>query len=121
MLQKDIYFKAFYTCVIFDQQQQNQNQTPRTSDLPKNNLKNQVWSGVFHITLVEGQDLPQYGQGDVYVRFRLGDQKYKSKVCLLFFFKLFFSFHHPPPFSFTSLAFLFSILPSSSSSAGAHQ
>ncbi|XP_038124743.1 multiple C2 and transmembrane domain-containing protein 2 [Cyprinodon tularosa] len=63
--------------------QQNQNQTPRTSDLPKNNLKNQVWSGVFHITLVEGQDLPQYGQGDVYVRFRLGDQKYKSKnLCI---------------------------------------
>lgn len=43
-------------------------------------MKNQMWTGVLGITLVEGQDLPQYGQGDIYVRFRLGDQKYKSKV-----------------------------------------
>uniref|UniRef100_A0A3P8TCE8 Multiple C2 domains, transmembrane 2a n=1 Tax=Amphiprion percula TaxID=161767 RepID=A0A3P8TCE8_AMPPE len=46
----------------------------------KNQLKNQMWTGVLGITLVEGQDLPQYGQGDIYVRFRLGDQKYKSKT-----------------------------------------
>lgn len=39
-----------------------------------------MWTGVLGIALVEGQDLPQYGQGDIYVRFRLGDQKYKSKV-----------------------------------------
>lgn len=39
-----------------------------------------MWTGVLGITLVEGQDLPMYGQGDIYVRFRLGDQKYKSKV-----------------------------------------
>lgn len=39
-----------------------------------------MWTGVLGVTLVEGQDLPQYGQGDIYVRFRLGDQKYKSKV-----------------------------------------
>ncbi|XP_062246630.1 multiple C2 and transmembrane domain-containing protein 2 isoform X2 [Platichthys flesus] len=45
--------------------------------------KNQMWSGMLSITLVEGQDLPQYGHGDVYVRFRLGDQKYKSKnLCI---------------------------------------
>ncbi|XP_029909758.1 multiple C2 and transmembrane domain-containing protein 2 [Myripristis murdjan] len=57
-------------------------QSPRT-DMQKNQLKNQLWSGVFGITLVEGQDLPQYGQGDIYVRFRLGDQKYKSKnLCI---------------------------------------
>ncbi|XP_036005972.1 multiple C2 and transmembrane domain-containing protein 2 [Fundulus heteroclitus] len=63
--------------------QQNQCPTPRLSDSPKNQLKNQMWSGVLSITLVEGQDLPQYGQGDVYVRFRLGDQKYKSKnLCI---------------------------------------
>uniref|UniRef100_A0A3Q2NWL9 Multiple C2 domains, transmembrane 2a n=1 Tax=Fundulus heteroclitus TaxID=8078 RepID=A0A3Q2NWL9_FUNHE len=61
----------------------NQCPTPRLSDSPKNQLKNQMWSGVLSITLVEGQDLPQYGQGDVYVRFRLGDQKYKSKnLCI---------------------------------------
>uniref|UniRef100_A0A8D0DDY5 Multiple C2 domains, transmembrane 2a n=1 Tax=Sander lucioperca TaxID=283035 RepID=A0A8D0DDY5_SANLU len=45
-------------------------------------LKNQMWTGVLGITLVEGQDLPQHGRGDIYVRFRLGDQKYKSKVGL---------------------------------------
>ncbi|XP_035654478.1 multiple C2 and transmembrane domain-containing protein 2-like isoform X2 [Oncorhynchus keta] len=39
----------------------------------------QLWSGVFGITLLEGQDMPEYGQGDVYVRYRLGEQKYKSK------------------------------------------
>uniref|UniRef100_A0A7N9AP80 Multiple C2 domains, transmembrane 2a n=1 Tax=Mastacembelus armatus TaxID=205130 RepID=A0A7N9AP80_9TELE len=50
------------------------------SEPPKNQLKNQMWTGVLGITLVEGQDLPQYGHGDIYVRFRLGDQKYKSKL-----------------------------------------
>uniref|UniRef100_A0A3B5B0R5 Multiple C2 and transmembrane domain-containing protein 2-like n=1 Tax=Stegastes partitus TaxID=144197 RepID=A0A3B5B0R5_9TELE len=51
--------------------------------LLNNQLKNQMWTGVLGITLVEGQDLPQYGQGDIYVRFRLGDQKYKSKnLCI---------------------------------------
>uniref|UniRef100_A0A3Q4I9U9 Multiple C2 domains, transmembrane 2a n=1 Tax=Neolamprologus brichardi TaxID=32507 RepID=A0A3Q4I9U9_NEOBR len=45
-------------------------------------LRNQMWTGVLCITLVEGQDMPQCGQGDIYVRFRLGDQKYKSKVGL---------------------------------------
>lgn len=39
-----------------------------------------MWKGVLGITLVEGQDLPQYGQGDIFVRYRLGDQQYKSKV-----------------------------------------
>ncbi|KAG1959470.1 multiple C2 and transmembrane domain-containing protein [Pimephales promelas] len=41
--------------------------------------KSQLWTGVFTITLVEGRDLPLDGQGDVFVRFKLGDQKYKSK------------------------------------------
>ncbi|XP_062403637.1 multiple C2 and transmembrane domain-containing protein 2 [Sardina pilchardus] len=41
--------------------------------------KNQVWSGVYSIVLVEGQDMPEAGQGDVCVRFRLGEQKFKSK------------------------------------------
>ncbi|KAM6961198.1 multiple C2 and transmembrane domain-containing protein 2 [Aplochiton taeniatus] len=45
--------------------------------------KSQLWGGVYSITLVEGQDLPQSGCGDVYVRFRLGEQKYKSKnLCI---------------------------------------
>lgn len=65
------------------QQQQNHCLSPRVSDPPKNQMKSPMWSGVLRITLVEGQDMPQYGQGDVYVRFRLSDQKYKSKnLCI---------------------------------------
>uniref|UniRef100_A0A8C2DK65 Multiple C2 domains, transmembrane 2b n=1 Tax=Cyprinus carpio TaxID=7962 RepID=A0A8C2DK65_CYPCA len=41
--------------------------------------KSQLWTGVYTITLVEGRDLPLDGQGDLFVRFKLGDQKYKSK------------------------------------------
>ncbi|XP_048887366.1 multiple C2 and transmembrane domain-containing protein 2-like [Brienomyrus brachyistius] len=41
--------------------------------------KNRLWNSVVGITLLEGQDLPAEGQGDVFVRFRLGDQKFKSK------------------------------------------
>ncbi|XP_070764284.1 multiple C2 and transmembrane domain-containing protein 2 isoform X3 [Enoplosus armatus] len=55
----------------------------RPSEMQKNQPKNQRWSGVLGITLVEGQDLPQHGHGDIYVRFRLSDQKYKSKnLCI---------------------------------------
>ncbi|XP_044049856.1 multiple C2 and transmembrane domain-containing protein 2 isoform X2 [Siniperca chuatsi] len=55
----------------------------RPADTQKNQSKNQMWTGVLGITLVEGQDLPQHGHGDIYVRFRLGDQKYKSKnLCI---------------------------------------
>lgn len=62
---------------------QNQALPQRSAETQKNQLKNQMWTGVLGITLVEGQDLPQYGQGDIYVRFRLGDQKYKSKnLCI---------------------------------------
>lgn len=53
-----------------------------SAEIQKSQLKNQMWTGVLSVTLVEGQDLPQYGHGDIYVRFRLGDQKYKSKVGL---------------------------------------
>ncbi|XP_063763427.1 multiple C2 and transmembrane domain-containing protein 2 isoform X2 [Eleginops maclovinus] len=53
--------------------------TQRPSETQKIQLKNQKWTGVLGITLVEGLDLPQHGHGDIYVRFRLGDQKYKSK------------------------------------------
>lgn len=69
---------------IFVLQQNSPVPSPRPAELPKNQMKNQMWTGVLGITLVEGQDLPQYGQGDIYVRFRLGDQKYKSKVGLFF-------------------------------------
>lgn len=41
--------------------------------------KSQLWTGLYTITLVEGRDLPKEGLGDVFVRFKLGDQKFKSK------------------------------------------
>ncbi|KAJ8252127.1 hypothetical protein COCON_G00214390 [Conger conger] len=41
--------------------------------------KSQLWSAVVGVTLVEGKDFPLDRQGDVFVRCRLGDQKYKSK------------------------------------------
>uniref|UniRef100_A0A8C9T6E3 Multiple C2 and transmembrane domain containing 2 n=1 Tax=Scleropages formosus TaxID=113540 RepID=A0A8C9T6E3_SCLFO len=41
--------------------------------------KRQLWSAVVRVTLVEAQDLSVDGQGDVYVLFRLGNQKFKSK------------------------------------------
>ncbi|XP_067358582.1 multiple C2 and transmembrane domain-containing protein 2 isoform X2 [Channa argus] len=53
------------------------------AETQKNQLTSQMWCGVLSITLVEGQDLPQYGHGDIYVRFRLGEQKYRSKnLCI---------------------------------------
>lgn len=41
--------------------------------------KSQLWTGVVSITLVEGRGL-QEGVGEFFIRFKLGDQKYKSKV-----------------------------------------
>lgn len=52
-------------------------QSKRLSDTLR---KGQLWTGVWSITLVEGQDLPEDSPGDVFVRFKLGDQKFKSKV-----------------------------------------
>ncbi|XP_035012108.1 multiple C2 and transmembrane domain-containing protein 2 isoform X1 [Hippoglossus stenolepis] len=68
------------------QRKNKQNQaaaSQRSAEPQRTQPKNQMWSGMLSITLVEGQDLPQYGHGDIYVRFRLGDQKYKSKnLCI---------------------------------------
>ncbi|XP_061679923.1 multiple C2 and transmembrane domain-containing protein 2 isoform X2 [Syngnathoides biaculeatus] len=53
------------------------------AEMQKSQSKCRMWTGALAITLVEGQDLPQNGLGDIYVRFRLGDQKYKSKkLCI---------------------------------------
>ncbi|XP_043937813.1 multiple C2 and transmembrane domain-containing protein 2 [Protopterus annectens] len=44
--------------------------------------KSQLWSGILSITLVEGRKFPKEVIVESYVKFRLGDQKYKSKtVC----------------------------------------
>ncbi|XP_034032447.1 multiple C2 and transmembrane domain-containing protein 2 isoform X2 [Thalassophryne amazonica] len=57
--------------------------TQRFSEIQRNQMKNQMWNGVLCVCLVEGQDMPQCSEGDLYVRFRLGDQKYKSKnLCI---------------------------------------
>ncbi|XP_024863724.1 multiple C2 and transmembrane domain-containing protein 2-like isoform X2 [Kryptolebias marmoratus] len=52
-------------------------QSSRLSDIMR---KNQLWTSVLSVTLIEGQDLPPHTQtGHFYVRFRLGEQQYKSK------------------------------------------
>uniref|UniRef100_A0A8P4FYN9 Multiple C2 domains, transmembrane 2a n=1 Tax=Dicentrarchus labrax TaxID=13489 RepID=A0A8P4FYN9_DICLA len=64
-------------CLMFRDQNQ-ATPTQRPAETQRNQSKNPLWTGVLRITLVEGLDLPQHGQGDIYVRFRLGDQKYKT-------------------------------------------
>uniref|UniRef100_H3B8R8 Multiple C2 and transmembrane domain-containing protein 2 n=1 Tax=Latimeria chalumnae TaxID=7897 RepID=H3B8R8_LATCH len=41
--------------------------------------KSQLWNGVVGITLLEGKGLHEEGIAETYTRFKLGDQKYKSK------------------------------------------
>ncbi|CAL8329988.1 unnamed protein product [Arctogadus glacialis] len=56
------------------------NQSMRLSDVHK---KSQLWRGIVNIGLIEGRRLKAMddnGQSDPYVRFRMGHQKYKSKV-----------------------------------------
>ncbi|XP_071053382.1 multiple C2 and transmembrane domain-containing protein isoform X3 [Onthophagus taurus] len=47
-------------------------------------LKSQIWSSVVTIVLIEGKNLlacdPETGTSDPYVKFRLGNEKYKSRV-----------------------------------------
>ncbi len=54
--------------------------TEHNKRLTESMKKSQLWTGVYTITLVEGRGLLLDGQGDVFVRFKLGEQKYKSKV-----------------------------------------
>ncbi|XP_075063809.1 multiple C2 and transmembrane domain-containing protein 2 isoform X1 [Mixophyes fleayi] len=42
--------------------------------------KNQLWNGTVSITLLEGINLPDAAALDSFVRFKLGDQKYRSKT-----------------------------------------
>ncbi|KAJ8977441.1 hypothetical protein NQ317_018636, partial [Molorchus minor] len=55
----------------------------RIQDVNKR-LKSQIWSSVVTIVLVEGKNLlscdPETGTSDPYVKFRLGNEKYKSRV-----------------------------------------
>ena len=64
-------------CVL-QQQQQNVR-------LPEHR-KSQLWRGIVSISLIEGRNftpMDTNGLSDPYVKFRLGHQKYKSKVLLL--------------------------------------
>ncbi|XP_069899279.1 multiple C2 and transmembrane domain-containing protein 2 isoform X2 [Dipodomys merriami] len=42
--------------------------------------KNQLWNGILSITLLEGRNLSGGHMTEVFVQFRLGDQRYKSKT-----------------------------------------
>ncbi|XP_062860613.1 multiple C2 and transmembrane domain-containing protein 2 [Trichomycterus rosablanca] len=45
--------------------------------------KSQVWNGLYTVVLVEGREMPEGGQGDIFVRFRLGEQRFRSKnLCI---------------------------------------
>ncbi|NXJ24340.1 MCTP1 protein, partial [Dicrurus megarhynchus] len=57
-----------------------QTQSLRLSDLHR---KSQLWRGIVSVTLIEGRELKAMdanGLSDPYVKFRLGHQKYKSKI-----------------------------------------
>ncbi|XP_030621191.1 multiple C2 and transmembrane domain-containing protein 2 [Chanos chanos] len=61
----------------------NKGQPISASPRVANSQRIQLWDSVFTIILVEGQDMPDSGQGDVFVRFRLGEQKFRSKnLCI---------------------------------------
>ncbi|XP_063101428.1 multiple C2 and transmembrane domain-containing protein 1 isoform X5 [Cavia porcellus] len=62
------------------QDTQFQSQSVRLSDQHR---KSHLWRGIVSITLIEGRDLKAMdsnGLSDPYVKFRLGHQKYKSKI-----------------------------------------
>ncbi|XP_069481167.1 multiple C2 and transmembrane domain-containing protein 2 isoform X2 [Ambystoma mexicanum] len=42
--------------------------------------KNQLWNGTIRVTLLEGRNIPEGGTPATFVRFRLGEQKYRSKT-----------------------------------------
>ncbi|XP_077376239.1 multiple C2 and transmembrane domain-containing protein 2-like isoform X3 [Festucalex cinctus] len=53
---------------------------PQNSRLSEALRKSQLWSSVVKVTLVEGQDVPvDSPTGQLFVRFRLGEQRFKSK------------------------------------------
>ncbi|NXV39092.1 MCTP1 protein, partial [Rissa tridactyla] len=68
-------------CVSSNQNHETfQTQSLRLSDLHR---KSQLWRGIVSITLIEGRELKAMdanGLSDPYVKFRLGHQKYKSKI-----------------------------------------
>ncbi|XP_060924742.1 multiple C2 and transmembrane domain-containing protein 2 isoform X2 [Limanda limanda] len=54
--------------------------SPQSLRLSETLKKSQIWTSVVSVTLVEGQELPVDTQGgQLFVRFRLGEQRFKSK------------------------------------------
>ncbi|KAF0043554.1 hypothetical protein F2P81_004891 [Scophthalmus maximus] len=54
--------------------------SPQSVRLSESLAKGQLWTSVVSVTLVQGQELPVEAQaGQLFVRFRLGEQRYKSK------------------------------------------
>ncbi|XP_069546402.1 multiple C2 and transmembrane domain-containing protein 2-like isoform X2 [Brachyistius frenatus] len=63
-----------------DSKRSNSAGSPQSFRLSETLRKNQLWTSVVSVTLVEGQELPlDTPGGQLFVRFRLGEQRYKSK------------------------------------------
>ncbi|EAL41731.2 AGAP007646-PA [Anopheles gambiae str. PEST] len=63
-------------------QEDKEQRNPKLADASRR-LKSQIWSSVVTIVLIEAKGLPpdaENGLNDLYVRFRLGNEKYKSKA-----------------------------------------
>ncbi|KFB36651.1 AGAP007646-PA-like protein [Anopheles sinensis] len=63
-------------------QEDKEQRNPKLADASRR-LKSQIWSSVVTIVLIEAKGLPpdaESGLNDIYVRFRLGNEKYKSKA-----------------------------------------
>ncbi|XP_062553215.1 multiple C2 and transmembrane domain-containing protein isoform X2 [Armigeres subalbatus] len=63
-------------------QEDKEQRNPKLADASRR-LKSQIWSSVVTIVLIEAKGLPPDAENalnDVYVRFRLGNEKYKSKT-----------------------------------------
>ncbi|XP_053172284.1 multiple C2 and transmembrane domain-containing protein 2 isoform X1 [Scomber japonicus] len=63
-----------------DSKRSNAGGSPQSLRLSQTLRKSQLWTSVVSVTLVEGREVPLDSQGgQLFVRFRLGEQRYKSK------------------------------------------
>uniref|UniRef100_A0A803VFH5 Multiple C2 and transmembrane domain containing 2 n=1 Tax=Ficedula albicollis TaxID=59894 RepID=A0A803VFH5_FICAL len=60
----------------------------RSMRLSESLRKNQLWNGLVTITLLEGKNMPRGGLAEIFIRLKLGDQRYKSKVSIKDFLEL---------------------------------
>ncbi|XP_066262385.1 multiple C2 and transmembrane domain-containing protein isoform X3 [Euwallacea similis] len=79
----EIYISATLYPKTQEDKEQYFQKNSRNQDVNKR-LKSQIWSSVVTIVLIEGKNLlacdPETGTSDPYVKFRLGNEKYKSKT-----------------------------------------